>query len=75
MALSSVAPRRFEFSEGSSHKFWEIQARDAEVTVRFGRIGAEGQCQVKSFLNAEEAVKHVEKMVREKCSKGYRAAA
>jgi DNA ligase-1 len=72
MAASSIASRRFEFSEGSSHKFWEIQARDAEVTVRFGRIGAEGQVQVKSFTNAEEAAKHVEKMVREKSGKGYR---
>jgi DNA ligase 1 len=72
MAVSSAASRRFEFSERSSHKFWEIQTRGAEVTVRFGRIGAEGQVQVKSFPNAEEAAKHVEKMVREKCGKGYR---
>jgi predicted DNA-binding WGR domain protein len=72
MAVSFVALRRFEFSEENSHKFWEIQAREAEVTVRFGRIGAEGQVQVKSFTNAEEAAKHVEKMVREKCGKGYR---
>ena len=71
MAVSSVALRRFEFSEENSHKFWEIQAREAEVTVRFGRIGAEGQVQVKSFTNAEEPAKHVEKMVREKCGKGY----
>jgi predicted DNA-binding WGR domain protein len=27
---------------------------------------------VKSFTNAEEAAKHVEKMVREKSGKGYR---
>ena len=72
MAVSSIAPRRFEFSEGSSHKFWEIQTRGVEVTVRFGRIGAEGQVQVKSFTNAEEAAQHVEKMVREKSGKGYR---
>ena len=75
MAVSSVAPKRFEFSKGNSHKFLEIQARDAEVTVRFGRIGAEGQVQVKSFTNAEEAATHVEKMVREKSGKGYREVA
>jgi DNA ligase-1 len=75
MAVSSDALRRFEFSEENSHKFWEIHIRGVEVTVRFGRIGAEGQVQVKSFPNAEEAAKHVEKMVREKSAKGYREVA
>ena len=75
MAVSFVAPRRFEFSEENSHKFWEIHAREAEVTVRFGRIGSVGQVQVKSFTSTEEATKHVEKMVREKCGKGYREVA
>jgi predicted DNA-binding WGR domain protein len=72
MAVSFIASRRFEYSEGNSHKFWEIEVHGVEVTVRFGRIGAKGQVQVKSFTNAEEAAKHVEKMVREKSGKGYR---
>ena len=75
MTLSSVAPRRFEFSGGNSHKFWEIAARGAEVTVRFGRIGTEGQAQVQSFVDERAAAKHVERMVREKTGKGYREVA
>jgi DNA ligase-1 len=75
MAVSSIASRRFEYSEGNSHKFWEIEVHGAEVTVRFGRIGTAGQVQIKSFTNAEEAAKHVEKVVREKCGKGYRQVA
>ena len=75
MAVSSTALRRFEFSEGNSHKFWEISSRGAEVTVRFGRIGAEGQVQVKSFADEKTAAQHVEKMVREKTGKGYRKVA
>src|SRR5204862_57179 len=71
MAVSSSAPRRFQFTEGNSHKFWEISAAGVEVTVRFGRIGTEGQVQVKSFADAEAAATHVERMVREKTGKGY----
>ena len=37
--------RYFEFIEGSSSKFWEISVSDKIVTVRFGRIGTNGQTQ------------------------------
>ena len=46
---ATTGARRFEFTEGSSHKFWEISPQGAEVTVRYGRIGAQGQTNVKSF--------------------------
>jgi DNA ligase-1 len=68
-ATSTV--RRFEFSEGNSNKFWEISAAGTEVTVRFGRIGTEGQTQVKSFPDAAAADKHVAKLIEEKLKKGY----
>ena len=68
-ATSTV--RRFEFSEGRSDKFWEISAAGTEVTVRFGRIGTEGQTQVKSFHDAAAADKHVAKLIGEKVKKGY----
>ena len=63
--------RRFEFSEGSSSKFWEIKTDGTEVTVRFGRIGTERQTQVKSLPDAAAANKHVEKLIGEKVKKGY----
>jgi DNA ligase-1 len=69
--LSGIA-RRFEFTGGNSHKFWEVSIQGNEVKVRFGRIGTQGQVQVKSFEEAEAAAKHVEKLVREKLGKGYR---
>ena len=34
-------PRRFEFSEGNSNKFWELSVTGAEVTVRYGRTPAQ----------------------------------
>jgi len=63
--------RYFEFVEGNSAKFWEISSQGNEVTVRFGRIGTEGQTQVKSLSDAEAANQHVEKLVGEKTKKGY----
>jgi DNA ligase-1 len=63
--------RRFEFSEGRSNKFWEISTVGTEVTVRFGRIGTEGQTQLKSFPDAAAAAKHVAKLIGEKVKKGY----
>jgi DNA ligase 1 len=71
-SASSSHTRRFEFSEGTSNKFWEIAVAGLEVTVRFGRIGTEGQTSVKSFPDAAAATKHVEKLVQQKTGKGYR---
>jgi predicted DNA-binding WGR domain protein len=65
------APRRFEFSEGTSHKFWEISVRGADVTVRFGRIGSQGQTQVKSFPDEIAATRRADKLIKEKTGKGY----
>jgi len=71
-AASSLAKmRRFEFSEGKSNKFWEISVTGKEVTVRFGRIGTEGQTNSKTFADEGAAIKHAEKLIEEKIGKGY----
>ena len=64
--------RYFEFIEGSSSKFWEISTSGKDVTVRFGRIGTNGQTQTKSFSDADAATKHAEKLIAEKTGKGYK---
>ena len=72
--LSTAAPtgtRRFEYSAGNSHKFWEISVRGAEVSVHYGRIGSQGQKNVKSFPDRVAASKHAEKLMNEKLQKGY----
>ena len=71
-SVSSAGVRRFEFNDGKSHKFWEASIGGSEVTVHFGRIGTPGQSQTKSFPDEAAAVKHLEKLVREKTAKGYR---
>ena len=63
--------RYFEFVEGSSAKFWEIDQNNDTVTVRFGRIGTNGQSQTKTLADAAAATKHAEKLVKEKTAKGY----
>ena len=61
----------FEFVGGSSAKFWEIGVSGHDVTVRFGRIGTQGQTQVKTLPDADAAVKHAEKLIASKTEKGY----
>ncbi len=65
------AARRFEFSEGRSHKFWEVAVARTNVTTRYGRIGASGQTSTKSFPDAATAAHQAEKLIAEKTGKGY----
>lgn len=74
-ATSSGVPhagaRRFEFEDDKSSKFWEISLDGSSFTVRFGRIGTDGQEQTKDFASDEQAQKEYEKLVQEKLKKGY----
>jgi predicted DNA-binding WGR domain protein len=64
--------RYFEFVGGSSAKFWEATVNGNQVTVRFGRIGTEGQTQTKTLADANAATKHAEKLIAQKTAKGYK---
>ncbi len=63
--------RHFEFSEGSSNKFWEIDLQGDSFTVRWGKIGTAGQSQTKSFANDAKAQVEHDKLIAEKLGKGY----
>ncbi len=65
------AGRRFELVEGRSSKFWEILVAGAEVTVRYGRIGSQGQASTKAFADAAAAARQAAKLIAEKTAKGY----
>ena len=67
--------RRFEFVEGTSSKFWEITTDHREVTVRYGRIGSNGQTQTKSFTNDAAANTDALRQINAKLAKGYRELA
>ena len=64
-------PRRFELVEGGSAKFWEVARDGVAVTVRYGRIGSDGQAKTKQFANEADARRHVDDLIREKTGKGY----
>lgn len=64
--------RRYEVSDGQSHKFWEITLHGESFSVRFGRIGSEGQHRTKELESADEARAEWERLISEKVRSGYR---
>jgi DNA ligase-1 len=71
MAPSSVM-RRFDFTQGSSSKFWETEVRGNQLVTRWGRIGGAGQQKVKMCRDADSAAKEQAALIQEKLGKGYR---
>ena len=63
--------RRFEFESAGSSKFWEIHLEGAQFTVRWGKLGSNGQQQVKTFASDALAAREHDKLVAEKLGKGY----
>jgi predicted DNA-binding WGR domain protein len=61
----------FEFVEGTSAKFWEVDRDGVEVTVRWGRVGTSGQTKSKTFADESQAQAHELKLITEKTRKGY----
>jgi predicted DNA-binding WGR domain protein len=70
-APPASANRRFEFVGGNSAKFWQVTVTGRGVTVRFGRLGTDGQVQTKEFLSADAASVHAERLITLKTAKGY----
>jgi len=62
-----------ELVDDESSKFWEITTQGKSFTVRFGKIGTDGQEKTKEFASAEETIKEAEKILNEKLKKGYKA--
>jgi uncharacterized protein (TIGR02996 family) len=63
--------RTFEYRDGKSDKFWNIDLRGDRFTVTFGRAGTAGQTQTKQFADADKARAAHDKLVAEKVAKGY----
>jgi len=60
-----------EFAEGTSSKFWRARVEGKTLYVNYGKIGSNGQTQVKELGDAEAATAEYDKLVREKRKKGY----
>jgi predicted DNA-binding WGR domain protein len=65
---------RYEFSEGTSNKFWEINLSGKSFTTTYGKIGTGGQTTIKQFKSDAEAKKEYDKLIAEKVKKGYQPA-
>lgn len=63
--------RRFEFSEGKSNKFWEIELSGNSVITSWGRIGTAGQSLTKQCASEQKAKELYNKLIEEKTGKGY----
>ena len=63
--------RYFEFKDPHSSKFWEVSVAASTVTVRYGKIGTNGQTSVKELDSPEEAQEHARKQAAGKLKKGY----
>ena len=61
----------FEFTQGSSDKFWKIAVNGTEVTVVYGRRGTKGSSVVKNYETPERAAREANKLTLEKTRKGY----
>src|SRR3954468_3654251 len=56
----------YEFSEGTSNKFWEITLKGADIITTYGRIGTAGQSTTKSFKSDALAQAAYDKLIDEK---------
>jgi predicted DNA-binding WGR domain protein len=65
---------RLEYRGGSSSKFWEPRVAGRHLTVRFGRIGTDGQTRDTVFASPADAKAGLAKLVAEKTTHGYRPA-
>lgn len=66
-----MTEQSFEFKDGSSNKFWTISHSGSTYRVHFGRIGTNGQVQVKECASEAEAQDLYHKLIAEKLKKGY----
>ncbi|HBL7188295.1 TPA: WGR and DUF4132 domain-containing protein [Escherichia coli] len=63
--------RHFIFQDEKSHKFWAVEQQGNELHISWGKVGTNGQNQVKSFADAAAAEKAELKLIAEKVKKGY----
>lgn len=61
-------------TDGATHKFYEVVTENAQVRIRYGRIGDQGQTQVSTHATTELAQKFAQKKLRDKLNKGYEHA-
>ena len=67
----SVERDCYELVDGIHSKFWTVEVVGNHYLATFGRIGTQGQTQVKTFSSSFDAKCKANDMCREKRLKGY----
>lgn len=70
----SQANSYLELRDDTSDKFWEVSLDGNVITLRWGKIGTEGQKKTKTLDSHEKATSHALKLKQAKINKGYRPA-
>jgi predicted DNA-binding WGR domain protein len=60
-----------EFEEGNSKKFWRARVEGKTLYVNYGKIGSNGQTQIRDLADPAAAKREYDKLVAEKRKKGY----
>ncbi|CTT11743.1 molybdate metabolism regulator [Escherichia coli] len=63
--------KTYIYQDEKSHKFWAVEQQENELHITWGKVGTNGQSQVKSFADAAAAEKAELKLIAEKVKKGY----
>lgn len=62
--------RHFIYQDEKSHKFWAVEQQGNELHINWGKVGTNGQSQIKSFADVAAAEKAKLKLIAEKTKKG-----
>ncbi|VUT01384.1 DUF4132 domain-containing protein [Klebsiella spallanzanii] len=63
--------KKFIYQDEKSHKFWAVEQQNNELHLSWGKVGTNGQSQIKTFADAAAASKAEQKLINEKNRKGY----
>lgn len=63
--------KSYIYQDEKSHKFWAVGQQGNELHISWGKVGTQGQSQIKSFADAAAAEKAELKLIAEKTKKGY----
>lgn len=63
--------RAFAYKDEKSDKFWNIDYSGTDFAVNYGKAGAIGKYEVKTFDTAAQCIKNAESLIKKKLKKGY----
>jgi len=72
MPMTSKESKMYVCKEGSSNKYWSYDVDGLTVTVKWGRVGLDGQSKDFDFSDRYQLDRFINRRVREQLGKGYK---